>query len=147
MSEWCCASLAKTVRNAYWNVVYDDEMNEVHVLAVDPKGYTILRFCPFCGVRLPPSTRPAGLDWNSNDDTRALEALCSRLRTLECADAVLRELGSSFELRTAPNTSTRPDPWTHLYLYRKLRGEFGLQIRKYANGSLRISLLEPHQWP
>lgn len=55
----CCPSLQRETSLANGPLLIDDELNEIHLLhgANGRDGYSILRFCPFCGTEIVRSNR------------------------------------------------------------------------------------------
>ena len=83
-----CSTLMECVRRDDIPIKYDNKLNEFHI--VRPNGYTIIRYCPFCGELLPVSKRGDMFQRLTVAERKRLKRRFGHLLT---ADSVISALG------------------------------------------------------
>jgi hypothetical protein len=83
-----CGFLLEVARSPDMPIEFDDALNEFHI--VRPNGFTVMRYCPFCGDRLPSSHRGRLSRMVTATERARLKREFSHLATI---DSVLSSLG------------------------------------------------------
>jgi hypothetical protein len=91
--ECRCGNLARLAGDPTCPVEFDEHLNEFHLTHIIPNGggYTVIRFCPFCGGSAPQSRRDSLIRGISDAERQRLYDLTKDLRTMQDVIAVFGE--------------------------------------------------------
>lgn len=86
-----CGWPDRSAKNPTVPVVFDEEMSEYHIAyGPERRGHLIIRYCPWCGGRLPESRRTSFFTEPDPAEVSEVERLMSGIRDIP---AMLRVLG------------------------------------------------------
>jgi hypothetical protein len=102
-----CNWLQEHVDDGRWPIVFDSVVNEYHFTFPTPHGAAtaIIRHCPWCGGRAPPSKRGTLFARIPPEEQQRLKLLIGPLTSI---DDVLRVLGTPDHDAPAGTTAIRP---------------------------------------
>lgn len=99
-----CRWFELAVRNQAIPVIFDEEMNEYHLVHREGRGHSLFYHCPFCGGRAPATLR--GTYWTevTLEESRRLHALTKHIKTLEDLFATIGQPDEEFEIGSSGTT-------------------------------------------
>jgi hypothetical protein len=129
-----CGALLYTLRHRKIPLRFDSYLNEFHIAHPDG-GYTLIRFCPFCGARFPESRRDERLFHKISDTER--ERIKRRFGRLRTYSAVVSTLGKP----DVDNPSQEARRKGRLLSYLGLSKQAFVQFAVGGDGKARLQLL------
>lgn len=130
------------MKNPMFPIGFDEEMNEYYV-ALIPGGEATMRYCFWCGGRLPESKRGSFFTKPSDEEMDEVVAL---LRGAKSHEDVLRILGPADELSDAngfmkdPKTGKVIASWDQCYSYSKRWKTLVLRVPVMTSGGFTYSM-------
>lgn len=146
MKRICCVWLQWVVNLRRFPITYDEATAEVQLTASNSADTSacFLTYCPFCGVRLPSSSRTGLGELAEEPEVRRLLLIAECFRNVR---EMIALLGDPDETQVASRVLTI-DPWVRAYEYRNLSPRCRLTIKEYADARLRAVVgLQLHREP
>ena len=78
-----CKWFERAAKDSNTPVIFDEMMNEFHLVHLNGKGHSLFYHCPFCGGRAPDSLRGSFFGDLSDDETARLYLLTENIQTEE----------------------------------------------------------------
>lgn len=93
-----CLFLERASRDEKIPVVFDEQMNEYHLVHLDGRGYSMFYHCPLCGGRVPETRRAAFWTEVSMEESFRLHELTKDIKTPDELFARFGKPDSDFEV-------------------------------------------------
>jgi hypothetical protein len=129
-------------------VRFDAELNEFHV--VGPGAVIILRYCYWCGGKLPRSRRSQLFESMDQKEIDGIQAIARELKSLDDAQ---RLLGAPDETQHRPQAGSgydrhgAPVEYERTLTYRQRWRTVDLQLHEFADGRIACSLTARRKAP
>jgi hypothetical protein len=103
-----CGRPDRSAKNPALPVVFDEEMNEYHIAyGPERRGHLIIRYCPWCGGKLPESRRGSFFTEPDPAEVSEVKHLMSDVRDIPTMLRVLGEPDETYEWSPADDEAVR----------------------------------------
>lgn len=133
----CCPSVQRAIENRHSPLEWNDELATCTLSFHDSGGYSILRFCPYCGHAFPIVAAVAKTMAETQEETNRILQELQGVVTLSDLTARLGPPVLSLTLHSEADEPLETDPAIRRHRYSVCDGKIEVRVREFHSGRIK----------